>query len=60
MTQCSIREYTKAAAERLDVLLPTTELEENVGKLSAEGKEVECRPYRTKGRIFSKTFALVY
>ena len=38
----------KAAAERLDTLLPKTEEIENVGKMSAEGEEVECRPYRSR------------
>jgi len=38
----------KAAAERLDTLLPITEPEENVGKMSAEGDGVECRPYRSR------------
>jgi len=38
----------KAAAERLDTLLPKTEEIENVGKMSAEGEEGECRPYRSR------------
>ncbi len=38
----------KAAAERLDALLPTAEEIENVGKMSAEGEGVECRPYRSR------------
>jgi integrase len=38
----------KAAAERLDALLPKVEQEENVGKLSAEGSEGESRPYRSR------------
>ena len=38
----------KAAAERLDTLLPKTEEIENVGKMSAEGEGVECRPYRSR------------
>ncbi|HEY86679.1 MAG TPA: hypothetical protein G4O06_01400 [Dehalococcoidia bacterium] len=38
----------KAAAERLDVLLPNIEEIENVGKTSAEGEEVECRPCRSR------------
>jgi len=38
----------KAAAERLDTLLPKVEPEENVGKLSAEGVEIERRPYRSR------------
>jgi len=38
----------KAAAERLDTLLPKTEEIENVGKMSAEGDEVERRPYRSR------------
>ncbi len=38
----------KAAAERLDTVLPKTEEIENVGKMSAEGKEGECRPYRSR------------
>jgi len=38
----------KAAAERLDVLLPTSEEIANVGKMSAEMEEVECRPYRSR------------
>ena len=48
----------EAAAERLDTLLPKTEEIENVGKLSAEGEEGECRPYRSKSRTFSVSFAL--
>ena len=47
----------KAAAERLDTLLPKTEEIKNVGKMSAEGKEGECRPCSIKGRTFSKTFS---
>ena len=38
----------KAAAERLDTLLPKVESEENVGKLSAKGEGVERRPYRSR------------
>ena len=38
----------KAAAERLDTLLPKIEEIENVGKMSAEGDEVERRPYRSR------------
>jgi len=38
----------KAAAERLDALLPVGEPEENVGKMSARKDEVECRPYRIR------------
>jgi integrase len=38
----------KAAAERIDALLPKTDREENVGKMSAEGEGVECRPYRSR------------
>ncbi|MFC2016973.1 tyrosine-type recombinase/integrase [Chloroflexota bacterium] len=38
----------KAAAERLDVLLPTTEEVANVGKMSVEEEEVESRPYRPR------------
>ena len=38
----------KAAAERLDTLLPVQEQKENVGKMSAEGGENECRPCRSR------------
>jgi len=38
----------KAAAERLDALLPKTEEEENAGKMSAEEDGIECRPYRSR------------
>ena len=38
----------KAAAERLDTLFPVQEQKENVGKMSAEGGEVESRPYRDR------------
>jgi len=38
----------KAAAERLDALLPRMQLEENVGKLSAEDREIKRRPYRSR------------
>ena len=38
----------KAAAERLDTLLPKTEFENNVGKMSAEGGEGETRPCRSR------------
>jgi len=38
----------KAAAERLDALLPKIEESENVGKMSAEGDGIECRPYRSR------------
>ncbi len=38
----------KAAAERFDTLLPVQEQKENVGKMSAEGGENECRPYRSR------------
>ncbi len=38
----------KAAAERLDTLLPKTQESTNVGKMSAEGEEVERRPYRSR------------
>ncbi len=34
----------KAAAERLDTLFPVQEQKENVGKMSAEGGEVESEP----------------
>jgi integrase len=38
----------KAAAERLDTLLPKVEQQEYVGKMSAEGTESECRPCRSR------------
>jgi integrase len=38
----------KAAAERLDALLPKVEQQENVGKMSAEGVEGERRPCRSR------------
>jgi len=38
----------KAAAERLDTLLPKVEEIANVGKMSADGLESECRPYRSR------------
>jgi len=38
----------KAVAERLDALLPKMQLEENVGKLSAEDREIKRRPYRSR------------
>jgi len=38
----------KAAAERLDTLLPKLEEIANVGKMSADGLESECRPYRSR------------
>ena len=38
----------KAAAERLDTLLPKAEEIANVGKMSAEGQKVESRPYRSR------------
>lgn len=38
----------KAAAERLDTLLPKVEEIENVGKMSAEAYGVECRPCRSR------------
>ena len=38
----------KAAAERLETLLPKTEEIKNVGKMSAAGDGVECRPYRSR------------
>ena len=38
----------KAAAERIDALLPKTHQKENVGKMSAEGDGVECEPYRSR------------
>jgi len=38
----------KAAAERLDTLLPKVETEENVGKLSANEGGVERRPCRSR------------
>jgi len=38
----------KAAAERIDALFPKMVQEENVGKMSAEGEGVECRPYRSR------------
>ncbi len=34
--------------ERLDALLPKTEENENVGKMSAKGDENECEPYRSR------------
>ena len=48
----------KAATEHLDTLLPKAKEIENVGNMSARG--AGSRPCRTKGRTFSKTFALVY
>jgi hypothetical protein len=50
----------KAAAERLDKLLSDLGKAKNVGKMSATHQEVESRPCRTKGRTFSRTFALVF
>ncbi len=38
----------KAAAERLDTLLPVQEQKENVGKRSVEGGVNECRPCRSR------------
>jgi len=38
----------KAAAERLDTLLPVQEQKENVSKMLANGEGVECRPYRSR------------
>jgi len=51
----------KAAAERLDTLLPETEKSENVGKMLANDGGVECRPCMIKGRTkaFSQSFTFV-
>jgi len=49
----------KVAAERFDTLLPLQEQKENVGNMSAEGGENECRPCMIKGRTFSKVFSFV-
>jgi integrase len=38
----------KAAAERLDALLPQQTEKENVGKMSAEDRKVERRPCRSR------------
>jgi integrase len=38
----------KAAAERLDTLLPLQEQKENVGKMSAEGGDLDSRPCRSR------------
>ncbi len=38
----------KAAAECLDTMLPIQEEKENVGKMSAERRENESRPYRSR------------
>ncbi len=38
----------KAAAERLDILLPKLEEDENVGKMSATGEKIDGRPYRNR------------
>lgn len=53
--------WQKAAAERLDALLPKVEQQENIGKMSAERVEDERRPCRIKGRTktFSHSFAFV-
>ncbi len=38
----------KAAAERLDTLLPVQEQKENVGKMSAKEDKSDSRPYRSR------------
>jgi site-specific recombinase XerD len=38
----------KAAAGRHDTLLPKVEEIAKVGKMSAEGEGIECRPYRSR------------
>jgi hypothetical protein len=48
----------KAAAERLDTLLPVQEQKENVGKMSAERGENEGGPCCTIDRTFKLAFSL--